>query len=171
MIVDMPAKSAADAPDDGSKSRPEDVLVTHHVLKEAAAAARARILVAEDNIVNQKVAVYRLEKLGYRVDVVANGLEAIEAMSRINYALVFMDCQMPELDGIQTTVRIRKEEREQGRHRIPIIAMTANAMQGDREKCLAADMDDYIPKPVILGDLRAALAKWMPGQSPSDEQT
>jgi CheY-like chemotaxis protein len=82
-----------------------------------------------------------------------------------------MDCQMPELDGIQATARIRKYEKEQGRHRVPIIAMTANAMQGDREKCLAADMDDYIPKPVILGDLRAALAKWMPSQSPSDEQT
>jgi CheY-like chemotaxis protein len=170
LIVGMPAKSASDAMDDESASRPHDVLVTRHVLKEVAAAARPRILVAEDNIVNQKVAVCQLEKLGYRADVVSNGLEAIEAVARIRYALVLMDCQMPEMDGMEATAMIRKCEREQASRRLPIIAMTANAMQGDREKCLEAGMDDYIAKPVKLEHLEATLARWIPGQSTPDEQ-
>ena len=169
MIVDMPAKPAADALDGRSESL-HDVLVTRHVLKEAETAARVRILVAEDNIVNQKVVVYQLEKLGYRADVVANGLEAVEAVSRINYSLILMDWQMPELDGMETTTRIRKDEMEQGRQRLPIIAMTANAMPEDREKCLDAGMDDYLSKPVKKGELGAMLAKWMPGQSIPHEQ-
>ena len=170
MIVDMPAKPATDALVGESESLPHDVLVTRHVLKEAETAARVRILVAEDNIVNQKVVVYQLKKLGYRADVVANGLEAVEAVSRINYALILMDWQMPGLDGMEATARIRKDEREQGRRRLPIIALTANAMLEDRQECLDAGMDDYLSKPVKKGDLGAILAKWMPGQSPPDEQ-
>jgi two-component system, sensor histidine kinase and response regulator len=170
LIVDLPAKSAVDPLEGGATSRPTDVLVTRHVLKEVAAAARPRILVAEDNIVNQKVAVCQLEKLGYRADVVANGLEAVDAVARIRYALVLMDCQMPEMDGMEATAMIRKGEREQGSRRLPIIAMTANAMQGDREKCLEADMDDYLAKPVKLEDIRVALARWIPGPSTSEGQ-
>ena len=170
MIVDRPAKSAIDLLEGGAASRPHEVLVTRHVLKEAAAAARARILVAEDNIVNQKVAVCQLEKLGYRADVVANGLDAVDAVSRVSYALVLMDCQMPEMDGLEATAMIRKREGEQASRRLPIIAMTANAMQGDREKCLDAGMDDYLAKPVKLEHLKATLAGWISGQSVPDGQ-
>jgi two-component system, sensor histidine kinase and response regulator len=156
--------------EDGAASRLADVLLTRHVLKEAAGAARARILVAEDNIVNQKVAVCQLEKLGYRADIVANGLEAVDAVSRVNYALVLMDCQMPEMDGLEATALIRKREGEQASRRLLIIAMTANAMQGDREKCLDAGMDDYLAKPVKLEQLEATLARWLSSQSMPDAQ-
>ena len=115
-----------------------------------------RILVVEDNIANQMVAVLLLKKLGYDADVAANGLEAIEAVERSCYHAVLMDCQMPEMDGFEATRRLREREQGQGKH-LPIIAMTANAMKGDRELCLEAGMDDYVPKPVDENDLRAVL--------------
>lgn len=124
-----------------------------------------RVLLAEDNAVNQKVALVLLKKLGCSSDAVANGCEVIDALQRIPYALVFMDCHMPEMDGYDTARLIRKREADPTQPcpwRIPlyIIALTASAMQGDREKCLEAGMDDYITKPVRLGEVRAALERW-----------
>jgi CheY-like chemotaxis protein len=120
----------------------------------------ARILVAEDNPVNQVIAVKLLEKLGMRADAVASGKEALQAIQRVPYDLVLMDCQMPEMDGYEATLAIRSLLGEP-LNLIPIVAMTANAMKGDEEKCLAAGMNDYIPKPVSAERLARALEKWL----------
>ena len=121
-----------------------------------------RVLVAEDNQVNQKLITRLLEKRGYRVDVAANGIEAVGALRRANYDVVLMDCQMPELDGWRATVQIRRLEAEGhlGPFPIPIVALTAGAMQSDRDKCLQAGMDDFLTKPIRPDDVFAAIERW-----------
>ncbi|CAN5828446.1 hypothetical protein BH18ACT11_BH18ACT11_19050 [soil metagenome] len=144
--------------------------VTLDCIREQKAGVRARVLVAEDNPVNQKVAVRMLENLGYLVDVAGDGREAVEALSNGSYGAVLMDVQMPGMDGYRATREIRLREDQLGRRnmmmglrkrRTPIIAMTANAMQGDREKAIEAGMDGYVSKPVSREELGAVLRRWV----------
>lgn len=149
-------------------------LITRHSLTEAKAAEQrrhliqdwcfsARILLVEDNPVNQEVASGMLRELGCVVDIAGNGLEAVAKIQDKDYDMVFMDCQMPEMDGFQATSRIRKMQG--GGRRVPIVAMTAHAMESDRQKCLNADMDDYLAKPVKLSALQSMVAKYASGPS------
>jgi PAS domain S-box-containing protein len=155
-------------------------LVTRHTVAEAEAQQRCRVLVVEDNVVNQKVAVKMLERLGCRVDIAANGQAAVEAVARTSYAVVFMDCHMPDMDGFEATrlIRAREAALTQDQHpgdprtglsaaapRLPIIALTADALKGDRERCLAVGMDDYLTKPIRREELEAVLATWVPHPS------
>jgi CheY-like chemotaxis protein len=135
----------------------------------APAAAAAHVLVAEDNAINRLVIEGMLAARGISVDIAENGREALELLSRGAYAAVFMDCQMPELDGYQATRRLREIEAAQpGRPRTPIVALTANAMEGDRERCLAAGMDDYLAKPLRPDELDRVVAEWITaGEAPA----
>jgi CheY-like chemotaxis protein/nitrogen-specific signal transduction histidine kinase len=166
-------------------TRESPPLITRHMLAETKAKVDLRILLAEDNIINQRVAVRLFQRLGHRIDVVTNGREAVEAVFRAHYDVVFMDCQMPEMDGFEATREIRQREaslvkpaspapqgegeaqneirvtgdERRGTPRMLIIAMTANAMQGDREHCLAAGMDEYLTKPISKDALAQVLAR------------
>ncbi len=151
----------------GVSEKPQQSIVTlHSVLDERR--HRVRILLAEDNLTNQKVAMRILEKLGFSADAVPNGFEAVQAVESRPYNLVLMDCQMPEMSGYEATHQIRTRSTIPNPN-IPIIAMTANAMKGDREKCLDAGMDDYISKPVDPSALVDMIEKWLLKNSSSED--
>ena len=129
----------------------------------------ARVLVAEDNATNQKVARALLERLGHRAHTVANGREAVEAMREARYDIVFMDCQMPEMDGWEATAEIRKLERHTGRH-TPVVALTASALIEDQQQCLARGMDDFLPKPIYKEQLAVMVNRWVPHPGEHNDQ-
>ena len=134
--------------------------VTSHSLRDARY-QNVRILLVEDNIINQKVATKILEKLGFKSDVAPNGFEAVQMLASATYDLVLMDVQMPVMDGYEATAHIRNQNSKAGPHDIPIIAMTANAMKGDDKKCLQAGMDDYLAKPIDSQKLLIKLKQWL----------
>jgi CheY-like chemotaxis protein len=149
----------------GTKIAPVKTTAQHKLDPNLASRLPLSILLCDDNAVNQKVAARMLSQMGYRADIAINGLEALDALERKPYDLVFMDVQMPEMGGLEATREIR--QRQQQRSNFPnfkssiiIVAMTASAMTGDREKCLNAGMDDYVAKPVRLEDLRAIIERW-----------
>ncbi len=177
--------------DEPNKPRP---LVTRHTLKETQRLSREKILVADDHAINQQLIVLLLERLGYGSDVVSTGREAVQAVATGSYALILMDCQMPEMDGFDATKKIREAENVKrktlsendemkepisldalhltpdGTLRMPIVALTANAMPGDREKCLAAGMDEYLSKPIRPEELALVLERLLPVH-PDDDHT
>ncbi|MCA9727069.1 MAG: response regulator, partial [Candidatus Eisenbacteria bacterium] len=134
-----------ECPQSGDEVGQEEILAKH------------RILLVEDNPINQKVAKHMLDRLGQETDIAVNGVEAISMVGKKRYDLVLMDCQMPVMDGYEATARIRQLDDGVG---LPIVALTARAMAGDREHCLAAGMDDFLPKPVRLTELQGVLARW-----------
>jgi CheY-like chemotaxis protein len=130
----------------------------HSAAKPLQSARKLRILVAEDSMVNQRLAVSMLQKMGHTVMIAGSGKEALDVYERHPFEVIFMDVQMPEMNGLEATQRIRSMEKGSDSH-IPIIAMTAQAMSGDRERCLAAGMDDYVDKPVSSKSMAAALER------------
>jgi CheY-like chemotaxis protein len=145
-------------PNAPTASGPEPILKESH-------RAEARVLIAEDNATNQFVIRRMLERLGYETDIVSNGREAVNATERVSYDLVFMDCQMPEMDGLAATAAIRALEIGTGRH-TPIVALTANALDGDREHCVEVGMDDYLAKPLRKDQLAKMLQRWICNTQP-----
>ncbi len=140
----------------GCPTKEKRTVITRFSIQDAR--RRLKILLAEDNLVNQKLAVIMLEKRGHQVVVASNGKEAIEILDRERFDLILMDIQMPEMDGFEATQRIREKDEKEGGH-VPIVAMTAHAMKGDREKCLAAGMDDYVPKPIKAEELFSVIER------------
>ena len=143
-----------------SNGEPDNPILTKHS-PDSQSASKIRILLAEDNITNQKVALAILNKLGYAADAVANGKEAVRELEHIPYDIVLMDCQMPEMNGYEATAMIRSQSSNVLKHDVVIIAMTANAMQGDQKECLKSGMNDYISKPVMPLELAETLNKWL----------
>jgi CheY-like chemotaxis protein len=141
----------------------EEGLITQYSQREKALSFHGKILIAEDNLTNQQVAKGMLRKFGCAVDLVSNGIEAVAKADNGNYDAIFMDCQMPRMDGYEATREIRLRERAiSSNRRTPIIALTANALSGDREKCLSAGMDDYLSKPFGQHQMAKVLKKWLP---------
>jgi CheY-like chemotaxis protein len=151
-------------------SRPEDEVLEKPAAPAASRVGPLRILLAEDSLVNQKLAVAVLEKRGHQVVVANNGREAVAMLERHDFDLVLMDVQMPEMDGFEATDAIRAKERRTGRH-MPIIAMTAHALKGDRERCLEAGMDDYVAKPIHAKQLFETIDTVISGESGSSAQS
>ncbi len=147
----------------GVKTKTERVLITRHLIREMRR-GKTKVLLVEDNITNQQVATAMLKKMGMRVDAVADGVEAVKTLKDISYDIVLMDVQMPVMDGLEATRKIRDPKTKVLDHDIPIIAMTAHAMEGDKERCLSAGMNDYIPKPVSIQNLAQTLDKWIKKQ-------
>jgi CheY-like chemotaxis protein len=147
-------------------ARPERVSAPPTPQAPAPALAGGRILLAEDNVVNRKVAMAVLNNLGYRADAVTNGVEALALLRQEPFDLVLMDVQMPEMDGFEATARIRDPASGVLRPRVPVVAMTAHALSGDRERCLAAGMDDYVSKPIEAATLAAVIARQLSRRGP-----
>jgi CheY-like chemotaxis protein len=138
------------------------------LLKESASTSKiepsptsAGILLVEDSLVNQEVATSLLSVAGHQITVASNGTEALEFLQKRSFDIILMDCQMPGLDGMETTKRIRKSEFRHGHARTPIVALTANALNGDRMQCINADMDDYLSKPYSPGELLSIVDRWV----------
>jgi two-component system, sensor histidine kinase and response regulator len=153
-LPDVLAKSALSLPTHGTRTTGETL-----PLLASPPVRGLRLLLAEDNLVNQRLAVRVLEKHGHQVTVAENGLEALKALKEFDFELVLMDIQMPEMDGLEATRTIRRQEHATGAH-IPIVALTAHALQGDRERCVEAGMDDYISKPIKVEELLTTIEKW-----------
>jgi CheY-like chemotaxis protein len=134
-------------------------IVTKYTIRENEK-RHVRILLAEDNDINQKVAMNILKKLGYKADIAVNGMEAVNALEKDSYDLVLMDVQMPEMDGFEATKTIRNPDSKVRNHNIPVIAMTAHAMKEDRQRCLDHGMDDYMSKPINPEELSKKIEKW-----------
>jgi signal transduction histidine kinase/HPt (histidine-containing phosphotransfer) domain-containing protein/BarA-like signal transduction histidine kinase len=163
-----PSEDRRDSGTSGSERKRSAAFVPMRVLgnpRRAENSESARILLVEDHAVNQRVALKMLERMGYRADLAENGRVALDMLAKAHYDVVLMDCQMPELDGYETSREIRR--RFGDTRSIVIVGLTAHALQGDREKCLAAEMDDYLSKPVMPEDLAATLARWMDREIPT----
>jgi CheY-like chemotaxis protein len=152
------AECVASAVPRGPQPSPAEKPKAQEALPAVERGSKGHALLVEDNLVNQKVAARMLERLGWRIDVVSSGMQSLAAVRRTKYDLVFMDCQMPDMDGFQSTQAIRALGGPY--ETLPIVAMTANAMEGDRERCLASGMNDYISKPVVIAQLQRVIERY-----------